>query len=91
MKPSVPPPIHHGGRKPVYPWASLKVGEFFFVPDRDRNNLASLAWHTGRNLGFKFETRLCYMARVGGKLGQWLLSDEDQRGAVLGIGVWRVA
>jgi hypothetical protein len=72
----------------MYPWVTMKVGAFFFIPGRDRNTMASLAYSTGKKLDRKFATRLCYMAE--GRRG-WEWCDEDEPGATLGIGVWRVA
>lgn len=70
-----------------YPFDELEVGGMFFVPNRSKNNLMSHTSRMGRKLGRKFATRLVYMAPDG--KGGWVLADEGEDDAVLGIGVWR--
>jgi hypothetical protein len=70
-----------GRRK--YPFAELEVGDMFFVPDRIKNNLSTLASLTGKKLGRQFSSRLLYMVETIGEV------DASTEGAVLGIGVWR--
>lgn len=82
-KPAVP------GRKAKYPFAEMEVGGMFFLPDREDNNFATYAGVWGRRLGRVFRTRLCYMKPKKG--GGWeAASGEDEPGANLGVGVWRV-
>lgn len=69
-----------------YPFESLAVGEFFFIPHRERNNMASQAWAQGRKLDREFSTRLLFMRET--KQG-WVICDGVHSAAVLGIGIWR--
>ena len=74
--------------KRKYPFAQLGVDEFFFIPNRKKNNMSAHASNTGKQLDRKFTTRLAYMVEAGE--GVWVPCDEKTPGAVLGIGVWRV-
>lgn len=69
-----------------YPFEELEVGEMFFDPDHKKNKLTTHASATGKKLGRKFKTRLCYMVDCD---GLWTLAEEGDEGAVLGVGVWR--
>lgn len=82
----VRPPVVARRRK--YPFDDMKVGQHFFVPDREKNTLSTHASTVGKKLGFKFETRLCWMKKD--KAEGWLPAEEGERGAHQGIGVWRV-
>jgi hypothetical protein len=73
-------------RQSKYPFATIEVGHYFFVPHRDRNNLMTYASIKGKKLGRKFATRLTYMKQKG---NVWLPCEPESPGAVLGIGVWR--
>ena len=66
-----------------YPFNELEVGDWFFVPDRPKNNLSTQASITGKKLGKQFSTRLLYVLDD-------VEVDASTDGAVLGIGVWRV-
>lgn len=85
----VPLPSPVRGARIKWPWADMKVGDMFFIPERDRNTMATLAWSTGKKLGRKFSTRLCWMRHT--RDDGWVLAEEGERRAVLGIGVWREA
>jgi hypothetical protein len=71
----------------VYPWRAMEIGDFFFVPDRERNTFSPYASEMGARLGRRFRTRLCW-ARDTGK--SWIVCEPDKPGAVQGVGVWRV-
>ena len=73
-------------RRKKYPFESMGIGDMFFVPNRSRNNLMSLASSTGRTLSRKFTTRLTYMVE---SLDGWRQATKDTPSAVQGIGVWR--
>lgn len=70
-----------------YPFADMKVGDMFFVPDKTRNTLTTHASTVGKALGRKFVTRLTYMVET--KTG-WVQAAAGDKGAVLGVGVWRM-
>lgn len=71
-----------------YPYDKLAVGEMFFIPHRTKNNLSTHTSTVGKLLKRKFVTRLTHMVQ---KNHGWVLCSADTSGAVLGIGVWRVA
>ncbi len=83
----IPKPVRPAeGRGRKYPFATMGVGEMFFVPDKDRNILAPYAASVGAQLGRKFITRLTHMRP--GRTG-WEPAEEGTKDAVPGIGVWR--
>lgn len=74
------------GRRRKYPFESMRVGSFFFVPGITRDQIYGHVWSVGKKLGMKFSCRLCYMIHVG---EEWRLCDQNDNGATLGVGVWR--
>ena len=70
-----------------YPFASMAVGDMFFVPGKTRNTLTTHASTMGKALGRKFTTRLVYMIET--KQGWVSAETPNDKGAVLGVGVWR--
>jgi len=70
-----------------YPFDKMEVGDMFFVPDKTKNTLATHASTTGKKLGRKFVTRLVFMKEG---LDGWTPCEQDEEGAVQGVGVWRV-
>lgn len=70
-----------------YPFEEMDIGDMFFVPDKKRNTLATHASTVGRDLKRKFTTRLLYMKQTN---GHWDPCDATDKGATLGVGVWRV-
>jgi hypothetical protein len=80
----------HGkaGRKTrVYPFATMGVGEIFFIENRERNNIMSYASHQGKALDREFTTRLLWA--VKNKKSAWEPCPEGTKGSVKGIMVWR--
>lgn len=85
MMPKTRRPTPPTSRK--YPFEEMGVGDMFFLPDKSRNNLATYASTQGKRLGRKFATKLAWMKGSDDK--GWQPAEEGQKGAVLGIGVWR--
>lgn len=83
--PKVDRPAASQGRK--YPLEDLGVGEMFFIPEKSRRRVGPHISNTGRKLGRKFTTRTMHMHDVD---GTWAPCDADRKGAVAGVGVWRV-
>lgn len=81
-----PPPAPLAGRPRVYPYATMGVGQFFFVPHKTANTVGSHAYRQGKRLGRKFSTRLQWMRQD--ETG-WVDAAEGDKGAVLGVGVYR--
>lgn len=75
------------GRRRKYPFESMQVGSFFFVPGIKREQIYGHVWQVGKDLGMKFSTRLCYMVKDAA--GNWQLCEQNDKGATLGVGVWR--
>lgn len=77
----------HRGRRRKYPFETMEIGDMFFIPGREKNNMTTHASAVGRQLERKFATRLVYMCKD--KDGEWQPCSQDDKGATLGIGVWR--
>lgn len=90
VKKNVPQPkvtrVTHKSRR-KYPFEEMEVGDMFFVPNKTKNTLATHVSTVGKKLNQKFTTRLITMIR--GEDG-WELCEAGAKGAVMGIGVWRV-
>ena len=85
----VPKTVHRPYLRPrKYPFHAMQPGMRFFVPDAKPGTLMSLASATGKRLGWKFVTRKLHMRLVGGK---WEQCSADDKGAKLGVAVYRVA
>ena len=69
-----------------YPFDTMEVGDMFFVPDREKNNLAAHTSTMGKKLKRKFVTRLTHMCE---EKESWVSCDPSEENAVMGIGVWR--
>lgn len=55
----LPPPGSSGGRKPIWPWKVMEIGESFLMPE-DRiatNSAVRAASRAGKGTGRKFATR----------------------------------
>ena len=81
-----------------YDYGAMGIGDFFFVPGKDKNTLSSHASAAGKRLSRKFLTRLIYAIELeDGTYSPYEDDDntvpvtEDTDGAVQGIGVWRLA
>ena len=81
-----------------YDYAAMSVGDFFFVPNKDKNTLSSHASAAGKKLGRKFLTRLIWaIEQDDGAYSPYedeestIAVTEDTEDAVQGIGVWRLA
>lgn len=75
------------GRRRKYPFESMQVGSFFFVPGITREQIHGHVWQVGKKINMKFSTRLCYMRQVA---NEWQLCEQGDKGSTLGVGVWRV-
>jgi hypothetical protein len=74
------------GRRRKYPFESMQIGSFFFVPGIAREQIYGHVYQVGKQLDMKFSTRVCYMVPVG---DDWQPCDQNDKGATLGVGVWR--
>jgi hypothetical protein len=80
----LPDPVIPRRRK--YPLDTMAIGDMFFVPDRESNNLVQYVSGQGAKLGRKFRTRFCTMRET---IEGWKGCPTDDPRAVRGIGVWR--
>jgi hypothetical protein len=74
-------------RNRKYPFATMEVGEVFFVPGASKT-FAGQVTAAGRRLGRKFVPRRVFLKDTG---NGYVLADADTPDAVPAIGVWRVA
>lgn len=73
-------------RERTYPLHTMDVGQFFFLPGRERGNLASYVSHQAKKLDRKFATRSLVMKQVD---GLWIEAREGEEGATSGIAIYR--
>jgi hypothetical protein len=91
-RPNVPLPKLRrptAGARRKYPFDTMAVGAFFFVPGRTPNAFAPHVSATGKKLGRKFSVRAATMMEQLD--GNWIVVEADHPYAVAGVGVWRVA
>lgn len=83
---SIPP---RKGRKGVYPFATMDVGTFVFLPGKKREPFDTYVYHRGSVLGRKFSLRQLRMRRDDD--GDWMEAPDDDPAGVVGIAVYRTA
>jgi hypothetical protein len=82
------PPAPQGKGRTKYPFRRMEVDQYFFLPGREATpGFQSHISETSKRLKRKFVYRTCYMSRDDGD--GWALCGEDDKGATLGVGVWR--
>jgi hypothetical protein len=70
-----------------YPLDTMEVGDWFFVPGKERNTIYSHVSTMGKRLGRKFSTRLCWMYFDR----KWIECTPNSDNAEKGVLVQRVA
>lgn len=78
-----PPPPK---RESVYPFEKMAVGDCFLIPHKDKNNMSSLIYAKGKELGRRFSSRLVWMVKFE---DGWDIVEEGTANAVKGVGIWR--
>jgi hypothetical protein len=53
----IPAPKGKRGRKPLYPWTDLKIGESFIALNKTILNFRSMATRAGQAYGRKYKVR----------------------------------
>lgn len=88
---NVPPPINGPvrDRRKKYPFESMQVNDFLFVPHKRTNSIRSYFSTAGKQHGIKLTSKLIY-ARRHDETQAWHPCEKDTPGAVKGVGVWRV-
>lgn len=71
-----------------YPFEAMEVGDMFFVPYKTKNTLYTHASNVGKTTGKKFATRMTQMLPT--EAGGWAQAKPNTKGAVRGVGVWRM-
>jgi hypothetical protein len=71
-----------------YPFEAMEVGDMFFVPHKTKNTLYTHASNVGKTTGKKFATRMTQMLPT--EAGGWAQAKPNTKGAVRGVGVWRM-
>lgn len=75
------------GRKSVYPFSTMDVGEFVFLPEKKREPFDTYVYHRGAVLKRKFAIRQLRMRRDTD--GAWEEAPDDDPNGVQGIAVYR--
>lgn len=90
LQSNVPPPRRRPvvDRRKKYPFESMQVGHFFFVPGKTKNSIRTYFSTAGKQHGIQLTSKLIYARKVN---GEWQECEESDRGATIGVGVWRVA
>jgi hypothetical protein len=89
VPPPTPKPISGNDGRKKYPIKDMKIGDFFFVPDKRRETIRTYFAARGTQLGIKLKSEQIHAFKNDG--GQWERCPETMDGAVSGVGVWRVA
>lgn len=81
-----PLPRRRNPRTSKYPFDTMAVREFFFVPDGRPGTMYVTASRAGSRLGRTFRTRYTTMLET---LEGWEACDPTAEGATWGVGCWR--
>jgi hypothetical protein len=76
------PPVSSSGRKQVYPFDRMEVGQSFFVPHKTTSKFSSTIKAASRRTGFKSTSR----TDTG-----YALDEDGNRIEAEGVRIWRVA
>lgn len=89
LQSNVPPPRREpvSDRRKKYPFESMQVGHFFFVPGKRRNSIRTYFSTAGKQHGIKLTSKLIYARLID---DVWEECREGDEGATIGVGVWRV-
>lgn len=71
-----------------YPFHEMQVGQMFFVPGAKPSTMMSLAYATGKRLGFVIKTRRLWMVH---DRKEWVQVAEGTPDAKLGVAIYRDA
>lgn len=85
-----PPISRRRSIPPKYPFATMEVGQMFFIPNKERNTIGSYVSTRGKELGRKFSTQMMELEKQAD--GTWALpSKPGSKKAVRGVAVFRDA
>lgn len=89
LQSNVPPPRRRPvvDRRKKYPFESMQVGHFFFVPGKTRNSIRTYFSTAGKQHGIQLTSKLIHARKVD---GEWKECEATDRGATIGVGVWRI-
>jgi hypothetical protein len=82
------PKVNHAPKtvRRKYPFEDMDVGDMFFVPEKTTSALGAHISNVAKKLGRRFSSRQTTMKETR---GEWRPCDPDDKGAVVGVGVWR--
>ena len=89
---NVPPPtkrkVRANDARKKYPFEKMtQVGDFFFVPNKQRESIRTYFSTAGNQYGIKLRSEQIYARKED---DVWTICTVDAPGAVSGVGVWRV-
>ncbi len=82
----LPTPARRVDARRKYPFASMEVGDFFFVPGKSKNTIRTYFSTVGKQHGIKLKSDLIHARRIEGK---WVPCNEADPEGEVGVGVWR--
>lgn len=83
-------PLSEAGRRPIYPYGTMEVGSYFFVPDRTTAQISTYAAKRGKELGRRFSTQTAIM-RQDLETNEWEPCKPGAPGCRHGTAVKRLA
>jgi hypothetical protein len=91
LQSNVPPPRRRPvvDRRKKYPFESMQVGHFFFVEGKTKNSIRTYFSTAGKQHGIQLTSKLIHARKNAA--GEWEECKDSDKGATLGVGVWRVA
>lgn len=88
LQTNVPPPITRRSHKnKKYPFETMRVDDFFFVAGKKRNTIRTYFSTMGQKHNIKLKSELMYARQIK---GLWSPCEPTDKGATMGVGVWRV-
>lgn len=78
-----------GDRRHKYPFETMQVNDFFFVPGKEKNSIRTYFAAAGKRHNITLRSQLIYARRNAD--GQWVPCQENDTGSTIGVGVWRTA
>ena len=87
----VPPPrgrrIRDDDARKKYPFESMQIGHFFFVPNRKHSSIRTYFITAGQKHGIKFRSEQIHARQIDDR---WQQCEQGDEGATPGVGVWRI-
>lgn len=83
------PPVNRAPKNPRRKWQleTMKVGSMFFLPNRAVKSVSAYVSRITRTMTGRWTARACYGVE---RRGAWHEAQPGDKGAVAGVGVWRI-